>query len=482
MWRLVACWCCLFVLRYNPIMAVDYRDMRAVVIEKETLQALGGDMELTSAEKTCDERLLRLKREELYGNVQPWSKNFMHVRNYIKNSPIFKIIRRIPKGSSLHSHLFASASHKYVLNTVLRKENIYVCNIDGRIKLKFLRSNSTEPDCELLSDKRRSVNFDDWIKCHLLVSDTDEDPWISFRRIFSFTYDLYSYVNVLEEYVYRVMEEHYLDNVMYLEVRTPFLAMYDLNGTNYTNLDFVDTLWKTTERFKKNHRDFIGMKLIYALYRGIDVETVKENLNELKDINRKHPDFVAAVDFVGFEEEGTLLRYAEELRSVVGDVRFYFHAGETKRQGAAVDLNILDAILFDSKRIAHAYALPKHPEFMKLIKEKNIAIEVCPISNQVLGLVADLRNHPASYLIAQGYPVVICNDDPGHWNAKGLSYDWYLAFMAMSSETSGLRLLKKFAINSLEYSTLNGEEKRTAFKIWEAKWKQFIENWIINDI
>jgi len=63
-------------------------------------------------------------------------------------------------------------------------------------------------------------------------------------------------------------------------------------------------------------------------------------------------------------------------------------------------LNVIDALLFDAKRIGHGYAIAKHAEAKRLAIEKNTPIEVNPISNQVLGLVRDLRNHPAASLIA----------------------------------------------------------------------------------
>ena len=51
--------------------------------------------------------------------------------------------------------------------------------------------------------------------------------------------------------------------------------------------------------------------------------------------------------------------------------------------------------------------------------EKNIAIEVCPISNQVLKLVEDIRNHPVVELIQDGnFPIVIAPDDPGKVQKK----------------------------------------------------------------
>ena len=84
------------------------------------------------------------------------------------------------------------------------------------------------------------------------------------------------------------------------------------------------------------------------------------------------------------------------------------------RQGQATDFNLFDAILLNATRIGHGYAITKHPAAKKMAIEKNIAIELCPISNQVLKLVEDLRNHPVVELIQDGnFPIVIAPDDPG---------------------------------------------------------------------
>ena len=52
-------------------------------------------------------------------------------------------------------------------------------------------------------------------------------------------------------------------------------------------------------------------------------------------------------------------------------------------QGTKVDENLVDAVLLNTSRIGHGYALPKHPQVMSIVKTKDIAIEVNPISNQV---------------------------------------------------------------------------------------------------
>lgn len=113
---------------------------------------------------------------------------------------------------------------------------------------------------------------------------------------------------------------------------------------------------------------------------------------------------------------------------------------------------------------------------MELIKERDIAIEVNPISNQVLGLVGDLRNHPASFLFAEDYPVIVSSDDPGLWGARALSFDFYEAFMGIMSKNSDLRALKKLALNSIKYSTMTETEKSSAFNIFEKQWQQFLQD------
>lgn len=55
----------------------------------------------------------------------------------------------------------------------------------------------------------------------------------------------------------------------------------------------------------------------------------------------------------------------------------------TDWEGTRVDDNLIDAILLNTTRIGHGYALPKHPEVKRLVMQNKIAIEINPISNQV---------------------------------------------------------------------------------------------------
>lgn len=48
------------------------------------------------------------------------------------------------------------------------------------------------------------------------------------------------------------------------------------------------------------------------------------------------------------------------------------------------DENLYDAMLLGTKRIGHGFSLVKHPKLMAMCRERGVALEVCPISNEIL--------------------------------------------------------------------------------------------------
>jgi len=110
---------------------------------------------------------------------------------------------------------------------------------------------------------------------------------------------------------------------------------------------------------------------------------------------------------------------------------------------------------------------------MQMVKERAIAIEVCPISNQMLRLLDDFRNHPAVVLLANGLPVTISSDDSVIYGYQGVTFDFYEAYMAWNLTLSGLKVLTR---NSLVYSTLGVLEKKQAILHWESIWQTWIDS------
>ena len=147
----------------------------------------------------------------------------------------------------------------------------------------------------------------------------------------------------------------------------------------------------------------------------------------------------------------------------------YLHCGETNERDHK---QLYDAILLDTKRIGHGFHLAYHPELQKIVKEKEICIECCPVSNFVLGYVLDLRCHPARAFLHQGLPVSISPDDPGFMGYDGVTLDYLYAFLAWELDIADL---KKLCHNSIKYASITDSEKKELTKLFDYKWKRFLD-------
>lgn len=475
------------------LVKADYWEDRLDFIHEEEAQALGGSLELNEREEIANKKLMALKIEEYDAGLKNSSdflpaQHFFSAKTRVEQSKVFKLLQKLPKGAALHGHDTALASNDYVYNLTFA-ENLYACVVDGRLRFKFaLKVPDESCQWSLLSELRKSEGFEEFLDSQLHIVEDDphtshpdiDAAWTAFQNTFATVESLVLYKPLFKEYFYQALLELYEDNVKYLEFRGTLPSMYDLNGTEYGPIEVAALHIEALNEFLEDYPDFVGAKLIYAPYRRATNDTVANYIKTAVELKAKFPDFIAGFDLVGQEDKGEpLASFIGEIQKAPEDLNFFFHAGETNWQGASTDFNLVDAVLLGTKRIGHGYALTKHPKVLEVIKDKDIAIEVCPISNQVLKLVADIRNHPAVTLIAEGYPVVISYDDPSFWQTKGLSYDWYMAFMGMSGRNGDLRFLKQLALNSLKYSALDEEKKEAALKRWAEDWEEFI-NYVIS--
>jgi adenosine deaminase CECR1 len=255
---------------------------------------------------------------------------------------------------------------------------------------------------------------------------------------------LFAYESAFRNYTQACIRDFVSDNIQYAEIRPNFMSTNSLKTDDGTGsignegiMKIIDEeLKKTMEQLEREGKYFGGMKVIYCTPRSFRKEQIEYALDECIDLKLKYKELICGMfnipleaisetkmktgfDLVGHEEMGNELRhfikefldFKKKCKTQSLDIPFLFHCGETLDSGDKVDGNLYDAVLLKAKRIGHGYAVARHPLIMEIFKEKNIAIESCPISNEVLGLTPTIAGHHLPILLANNVPCTINSDN-----------------------------------------------------------------------
>jgi aminodeoxyfutalosine deaminase len=158
------------------------------------------------------------------------------------------------------------------------------------------------------------------------------------------------------------------------------------------------------EEARELHR--VEVRLTPDIYRGLSLE----GATELVRVAARYRDRgVVAVGLGGLEADFPPEPYApafELARSEgLGSVP---HAGEVA--GPASIRGALDALHAD--RIRHGIRAAEDPALVEELREREIVLDVCPISNVRTGAVRSLELHPLRELTAAGVRCSVSTDDP----------------------------------------------------------------------
>lgn len=162
------------------------------------------------------------------------------------------------------------------------------------------------------------------------------------------------------------------------------------------------------------------------------------------------PSAVVGIDLAGDEEVGFPAELPERFRMAKDKygLGLTVHAGETGRTE-----NIRAAIHdFRADRIGHGTAAQRDPHLMDELRDRDICIEVCPISNRLTGAIQGSDVHPLTEFHQWGVPFVICSDNPGI-HGRGLNDDYEEAL----KEGISFEFLRGLYDLSAKYSFLKTE-------------------------
>ncbi len=313
-----------------------------------------------------------------------------------------------------------------------------------------------------------------------------KQAWAKFQSTFGVIAGLIGYEPTLKAYTKELLRSHARDGISYTETRINFLTEFMVRADGTPNLnheEWVRIFIEAVNEVKAETTDgsFVDAKIIYTTVRFVDNEKLRWYLEDCLTLKKKFPEWIVGFDLVGHEDPllplkvyiPELLRFQQRCKEEGVEIPFVFHAGETLEDGGDADLNLYDAVVLGTKRIGHGVSLARHPLLTDMVKERDICVEICPISNQILGYTASMSSHPSLLaLLHRNVAVALSSDDPSIFENFGLSYDFYQ--LAISSKSTSLISLAVLARRSLKYSLVDEKTKATMLADFEKRWNAFL--------
>ena len=323
------------------------------------------------------------------------------------------------------------------------------------------------------------------------------------------------------------------DHIEYVELRSDFVSFGDVSKPvnlpvlhedySYRNYFvcremmmpeeekpvFLDCIMQAVKNVNQNRSndEKIAVKVILDVRRDLDptqeeqrkkIESrldaaIKYHTDKSSEDVKKYNDFVIGFDFVSEEdsEQPTSVFSKEFIYNNVGErqdpsvnlIDFYLHDGESPW---ANNDDLVHAVVACKYRIGHGFNMALHPGIINNItfnsavgggrmeyhytpQAKLPMLEVCPISNQLLGYFPDMRSHTGYQLMKNGIMCVLGNDDPLMFGNPGLSYDFWMAYVGMGLDFISI---KRLVFNSL--LPLNGYDIEVPDDAFLNKWKSFV--------
>lgn len=185
-------------------------------------------------------------------------------------------------------------------------------------------------------------------------------------------------------------------NIIYAEIR--FAPSFHTRG-GLTKSEVIETLIEGLNQSSK-----VKTNIIACLHRNVSMEDNFDTLNVVKDYIGKGVcalDLAGAEDMYPLQQFLTLFEKANEL-----GIPYTIHAGEN---GGPKEVE--KAIQLGARRIGHGIHSIESEETMKMIKDNNVLLEICPTSNVQTNSIDNYTDHPIKQFFEKNINVCINTDN-----------------------------------------------------------------------
>lgn len=174
---------------------------------------------------------------------------------------------------------------------------------------------------------------------------------------------------------------------------------------------YLDALTDGIKRAEADHG--IISRVVPTGVRHFGTDAINRAAGITVEASKTNP-YITGFGIAGSEVAGSLLDAKAAFERVAkAQLGLTAHAGEWT--GPAT---IRDALALGVTRIGHGIRAADDAALMAELAQKNITLEVCPVSNVVLNAVESLEAHPARMLQAAGIKLTANSDDPPHFHTN----------------------------------------------------------------
>ena len=264
-------------------------------------------------------------------------------------------------------------------------------HLDGAITLPIAR--------RLAAIQNLSLPKDDEELLKKLSLPDDCKSLDDFLKCFGMPLSLLQTREGISEAVYLVQENIRSQNVIYAELR--FAPQLHLEK-GLTQRQVIQAALEGLGRSE------LACNLILCCMRGANNQAANEETVDLAAEFLVETGGVVAVDLAGAEAPFPTEDYKQLFaRARERKIPFTIHAGE-----AAGPESVLCAIEMGASRIGHGVRSFEDEAVVKMLKERQIPLEMCPISNLRTCALREEQAYPLKYYLEMGIMATLNTDDP----------------------------------------------------------------------